>query len=257
MKKAIYKITNKLNGKCYIGQSNNPMHRWTAHKSHARCGYGKGKIPLYDALRAVGEENFVFEIIGWFDDYNQKEQYFIQKFNSMIPTGYNIMPGGEEPPHKYGEGHHTSKYSQKLIDDIINDLLSRKYTQKEIELKYKVSQQLVTSINRGVTHRRKGISYPIIKTSKYHLDDDTVNDIIYLLGNSLCTCAEIGKYFGIDTSAVKAVNTGRNHRIDGVHYPIRNFRGKANFHSVETILANRSTATIDTVAGNVDMRHIK
>lgn len=244
--KAIYKITNKLNNKCYIGQSNNPMERWRQHKYRAKIGEDRGKSAIHDAIREVGEENFFFEIIGWFADYNEKEKYYIQQYNSLVPNGYNIMLGGEEPPHKYGEEHHNSTYSQELVDNIIDDLLSRKYTQKEIELKYKVNQQLITSINRGVTHRRPGLEYPIIKTSKYHCDDETFEQICYLLKNSQCTCAEIGQYFGFSSSTIKAINAGRNHYKEDIKYPIRNFRGKANSQSVEAILAKRSTETIDT-----------
>ena len=224
--KAIYKITDTINNKIYIGQSNNPQHRWISHKSHARNNEYIGVSALYDAIRAHGEENFIFEIIGWYEDYNEKEKYYIKLYNSMIPNGYN--------------------YSQKLIDNIIDDLLSHKYTQKEIEIKYNVNQQLITSINRGVTYRRPGLQYPIIKTSKYHCDNDTLNKIIYLLKYSTCTCAEIGQYFGFDTSAIKAINAGRNHHLNNIQYPIRTFRGKSNSQSVEAILAKRSTETIDT-----------
>lgn len=244
--KAIYKITNKINNKCYIGQSNNPMKRWSSHQSRANTNIDCGKSAIHDAMRKYGIENFDFSIIGWFDDYNEKERYYIQYYNSLIPNGYNIMPGGEEPPHKYGEEHHNSTYSQELVDKIIDDLISHKYTQKEIEEKYNVNQQLVTSINRGATHRRPGIEYPIIKTSKYHCDDNTFEQIVFLLKNSQCTCAEIGQYFGFDTSTIKAINSGRNHHMDNINYPIRNFRGKSNSQSVEAILAKRSTETIDT-----------
>ena len=244
--KAIYKITNKINNKCYIGQSNNPMQRWKTHKSHANNGDYIGTSALYDALRKYGNEQFEFSIIGWFEDYNEKEKYYIKYFNSIIPNGYNIMEGGEEPPHKYGENHHNSTYSQKLVGDIIDDLLSHKYTQKEIQDKYKVNQELITSINRGVTHRRPDLEYPIIKTSKYHCSEEQFNQIIYLLKESQCTCAEIGQYFGFSSSTIKAINTGRNHYMDNIKYPIRNFRGKAGSQSVEAILAKRSTETIDT-----------
>ena len=244
--KAIYKITNILNHKCYIGQSNNPMERWKQHKYRAKNGIDKGKSAIHDAIRELGEENFLFEIIGWFKDYNEKEKYYIQYYNSLVPNGYNIMLGGEEPPHKYGEEHHNSTYSNEIIDKIIDDLLSHNFTQKEIEIKYGVNQQLVTSINRGVTHRRPGIEYPIIKTSKYHCDDKTFSQICYLLKHSQCTCAEIGQYFGFSSSAIKAINAGRNHYDENIKYPIRNFRGKAGSQSVEAILAKRSTEVIDT-----------
>ena len=92
--KAIYKITNKLNNKCYIGQSNNPMKRWKDHKRLALVAADKGKSAIHDALREVGEENFSFEIIGWFEDYNEKEKYYIKYYDSLIPNGYNILEGG-------------------------------------------------------------------------------------------------------------------------------------------------------------------
>lgn len=244
--KAIYKITNKLNNKCYIGQSNDPMYRWKQHKWRALQGEDKGRSAIHDALREVGIENFDFSIIGWFEDYNEKEKFYIKYFNSLAPNGYNILEGGQEPPHKYGEEHHNSTYNQELVDKIIDDLLSHKYTQKEIQDKYKVNQQLITSINRGATHRRKGIEYPIIKTSKYHCSEEDFEKIVYLLKNSECTCAEIGQYFGFSTSTIKAINSGRNHHTNNLTYPIRNFRGKAGSQSVEAILAKRSTETIDT-----------
>ena len=246
MKKAIYKITNLINGKIYVGQSKDPTRRWKEHKWDAFNPNCKENSAIHHAFLKYGIDNFQFTIIGWFEDYNEKERQYIKEFNSLYPNGYNLTEGGDEPPHSYGENHHNSAYSQQLVDNIIDDLLSKKYTQKQIEDKYNVNQQLVTSINRGVTHRRENIEYPIIKTSKYHCDEATFEKIVYLLKNSQCTCAEIGAYFGFSTSTIKAINSGRNHHSDKLNYPIRNFRGKANSQPVEAILAKRSTETIDT-----------
>ena len=246
MKKAIYKITNTINDKIYVGQTSSPKDRWKQHRCKANKGTDIGKSAIHDAMRKMGIENFRMEIIGWYEDYNEKEKYFISLFNSLVPNGYNLMAGGEEPPHYYGEEHHNSKYSQDVVDNIINDLLSHKYTQREIENKYNVSSQLVTHINRGRTHRRPGLSYPIIKTSKYHINDKTFEEICYLLKNSECTCSEIGAHYGYSTSSIKAINSGTHHHVEGIQYPIRTFRGSANSQSVEAILAKRSTKTIDT-----------
>lgn len=236
MKKAIYKITNKLNNKSYIGQSQNPQRRWKEHIWDAFNPNCEEHSAIHDAFVATRIENFSFDIIGWFDDYNEKEKYYIKYYNSLIPNGYNIMSGGEEPPHHYGEEHHNSKYSQDIIDNIINDLLSQQYTLKEIQDKYHVNEVLVSSINRGNTHKREDLQYPIITVSKYHCNDDTVNQIKYLLKNSVCTCKEIANYFHIDVSSVKAINNGRNHYDNNINYPIRNFRGKANTDNIQNIL---------------------
>ena len=246
MKKAIYKITNLINGKIYVGQSNDPVRRWKEHKWDAFNPNCKENSAIHDAFLKYGIENFEFTIIGWYENYNEMERQYIKTLNTLYPNGYNLTEGGDEPPHFYGEEHHNSKYSQELVDNIIDDLLSKKYTQKEIENKYKVNQQLVTSINRGATHRRKGIDYPIIKTSNYHCNEEDFEKIVYLLKNSSCTCAEIGAYFGFSTSTIKAINSGRNHYCDSIEYPIRNFRGKSGSQPVEAILAKRSTEVIDT-----------
>lgn len=235
--KAIYKITNDINKKVYIGQSIDPDKRFSHHKAEANANKDIGKSAIHDAMRKIGIDHFSMTILGWYKNYNEMEQYYIKKYNSIVPNGYNILPGGEEPPHLY-----NSKYSQKIIDKIINDLLSKKYTQKEIQDKYSVTQQLVTSINNGTSHRRKDLKYPLLTGSNYNCNSTTVDDIIYLLKNSTCTCSEIAQYFGFNTSTVKAINSGRNHYNPKLKYPIRNFRGKAGSQSVETILAKRSTS---------------
>ena len=78
----IYKTTNKLKGKCYIGKDkyNNPTY------------LGSGKI-LKQAIKKHGKEFFIKEIIEETDD-SSRECYWIQTFNTHIPNGYNIAPGG-------------------------------------------------------------------------------------------------------------------------------------------------------------------
>jgi group I intron endonuclease len=128
MKKAIYKITNLINGKIYVGQSKDPVRRWKEHKWDAFNSNCKENSAIHKAFLKYGLENFEFTIIGWFEDYNEKEKYYIKELDTLFPNGYNLTEGGDEPPHYYGEEHHNSKYTQELVDDIIKDLLSKKYT---------------------------------------------------------------------------------------------------------------------------------
>ena len=112
MTQGIYKITNKLNNKCYIGKSSNIEERWKYHK--LRCFDEKEwNKPLYRAFRKYGVENFSFEIIEELNDYekesNLKEQYWIQYYNCYGDNGYNATLGGdggitvENPRKKYGK----------------------------------------------------------------------------------------------------------------------------------------------------------
>ena len=59
----IYKITNQLNGVCYIGQAVDVAKRW---KDHAKCGLGidtPASNKLYIAMQQDGLENFTWELL--------------------------------------------------------------------------------------------------------------------------------------------------------------------------------------------------
>ena len=92
----IYKITNKLNGHLYIGQSIDIKKRWMRHKWSAFHEESVKDYPLYRAFRKYGLENFTFEIIELCDkeELEEKEIYYIQMYGSFI-NGYNQTPGGE------------------------------------------------------------------------------------------------------------------------------------------------------------------
>lgn len=77
----IYKITNKINGKIYIGQSTNIMSRWDKHCRQA-LNKEKEREPLnllHKAIRKYGVTNFYFEIeeICDKDLLDQKEKEYI------------------------------------------------------------------------------------------------------------------------------------------------------------------------------------
>lgn len=94
----IYKITNKINGKCYIGQTSKfYKKRWNEHKNTA---FNKSKIsynyPLYKAFRKYGVSNFEFKVIEKCEiqNLNKREMYWISYFDSYN-KGYNQNLGGE------------------------------------------------------------------------------------------------------------------------------------------------------------------
>jgi group I intron endonuclease len=92
----IYKITNKINNKIYIGQSVNIEQRFYTHCSDALNKYDNNYF--HNAIRKYGKENFYIEIIEECskEELNEKEIYWIQKYNSNNPSiGYNSSLGGE------------------------------------------------------------------------------------------------------------------------------------------------------------------
>ena len=89
----IYKITNKTNGKSYIGQSNNIERRFQEHKTKGSTS----RIPLDIAIQKYGADNFTYEIIEEcsIKQLNDREEYWIQFYNTYN-NGYNCSLGGNQ-----------------------------------------------------------------------------------------------------------------------------------------------------------------
>lgn len=79
----IYKITNKKNGKVYVGQSIHCGKRFDEHN----CG----SQLIDEVIQIEGIENFTFEVLKEVEkeELNYWEDYYILKFESFFPNGYN------------------------------------------------------------------------------------------------------------------------------------------------------------------------
>lgn len=96
--KGIYKITNKINGKAYIGKSSNIEKRWQYHLNNYTSNREYNKT-LYKAFRKYGINNFSFEVLEELSDKydeqaNEREQYWIKYYNTF-DFGYNMTEGGD------------------------------------------------------------------------------------------------------------------------------------------------------------------
>lgn len=95
----IYRITNLINNKVYIGQSININKRTKEHFYKAELESGQDyNSPLHRAIRKYGEENFLVELLEEcsVEDLDEREKYYIKINNSIIPNGYNISHGGQK-----------------------------------------------------------------------------------------------------------------------------------------------------------------
>lgn len=87
----IYKITNLINGKCYIGKSEDIEHRKKTHFMELEEGSHHSAY-LQEDYKKYGKNNFQFEIIEVINDENLlmfAERFFIDKFDSFR-SGYNM-----------------------------------------------------------------------------------------------------------------------------------------------------------------------
>lgn len=90
----IYKVTNKINGKIYIGKTNNFEKRKI---EHTKYDINDNSI-FHRALKKYGEEKFEWEIIDSADnlkEINELEKYYIKKFSTYKTNGYNMTKGGD------------------------------------------------------------------------------------------------------------------------------------------------------------------
>ena len=93
----IYKITNKENKLCYIGQAKKIRERW---REHMKCGLGidtPANNKLYQAMKKEGIDNFTFEMLEecTIENLDEKEAFYINLYNSY-DYGYNSNRGNKK-----------------------------------------------------------------------------------------------------------------------------------------------------------------
>ena len=90
---SVYIITNKANGKQYVGLTKNLKRRWDQHLS------ANGSAPaLHAAIKKYGVDGFVFSHVCSAFDFEAAcdlERLLIQQHNTKSPSGYNLTDGGE------------------------------------------------------------------------------------------------------------------------------------------------------------------
>ena len=112
----IYKITNKVNGKSYIGQTRNTVEfRWRQHYK------AKDNKYFHRAIQKYGKENFEVTTLEKCDveKLNDREIYYINKYNTF-GDGYNLTKGGQNSNyfnlHKLEDTVDIKKFEQYILE---------------------------------------------------------------------------------------------------------------------------------------------
>lgn len=137
----IYKITNLVNGKFYIGQD---------IKNDSNY-FGSGNL-IIQAIKKYGKENFIKEILEYCTDekhMDEREIFWIKELNSTNrKIGYNICEGGKSYRSMKGENnpwfgkHHTEESKDKIRE-------KRKLQKMSDEQKQKLSERWKSDLNPG------------------------------------------------------------------------------------------------------------
>lgn len=191
----IYKITNKINGKVYVGQTKyDIIKRWDEHRhDHKRKNL---KRPLYEAMRKYGFFNFEIEALEEVSDENKlndRERYWIEYYGSF-KNGYNATIGGEGKPY--------ADY------DLILSLWRKGHNNKEIQSFTSYDQHTITRALglMGVCSKDRQLRgweqlyRPVLK-----INSDT-DSIIMAFPNATMATESVGKH---DPSHITAVCRGK------------------------------------------------
>lgn len=150
----IYKITNLLNNKSYIGQSIHVEERLNRHR---QCPKENSHYPLYRDMKIYGLENFKFELLEEcsINQLNEREIYWIAFYDTYF-NGYNQTKGGSA-------GGHYVKISEEALVEIIDLLQHSSLTQTKIATMFNVGVDTISEINHGKSRYNENLTYPLRK----------------------------------------------------------------------------------------------
>jgi len=94
----VYKITNDINGKIYIGKTYNSIEKRFQEHCRERFKSKSEQRPLYSAMNKYGIEHFHVELIEETDSPEEREIYWIEWYGSF-KNGYNATKGGDGKPY--------------------------------------------------------------------------------------------------------------------------------------------------------------
>lgn len=157
----IYKITNDINDKLYIGQTKYSIDkRFKEHCFDAFKNKNKN-IPLYSAMKEYGIDHFHIEIIEETNNPNEREMYWIDQLGSFS-YGYNATKGGcGRKIFNYDEIYNELKTTPYPIEvakqfgccvDIVYDIAK----QHNIDVKNKSNDKLIALSKSVSCYRKEG-----------------------------------------------------------------------------------------------------
>lgn len=189
MKGIIYKITNKVNNKSYIGQTRYTVEfRWKQHQ------HKKDNVYFHNAIHKYGVDNFLVEVLEEcnIENLSSREIFYIAKYDTFN-NGYNLTIGGE--------GNRTLVLDNKY--DEIKELYLSGFSSNKIATLYKVDKASIVKILKSL-----GVK---IRSNKLNINNQEFQELVkdYKSGYSLqelakrydCTKSGLGNFLknkGID-----------------------------------------------------------
>lgn len=233
----IYKFTNRVNNKVYIGQTTQSLEQ----RVNRHLQQLNDETYFHRALKKYGINNFNIEIIEQnipLNELDNREIFWIKYYDSYYTSnkGYNLTKGGQ-----WGT---SSQLICGSAETEIKDLIKNsQLTFKQIGDLFGVSLGCISNINTGKTFYEDNLDYPIRDTIQHtKLNNELVHQIIEYLKNSNLSIIDIGLTLGISDFTVGEINRGKNSWCPkDIQYPIRKsvqqntYQNKINKKQVQEI----------------------
>ena len=223
--KDIYIIKNDINNKVYIGQSVNAEQRFV---QHCKISSAKENSLIAKAIQKYGKEHFYFELLETqIVNYNEREKYWIEYYNSLAPNGYNILSGGKEPPIYKGIKHpNASIDNEEVLNSLKRDLKETQLSYEQLAIKYNTNKKTILRINHGISYSSLEENYPLRlnKNINGKLQEDHIDEIIDILKFSYRQYGDIARQYGVQIKAIQDINNGVSHFRSNISYPIRKYK---------------------------------
>lgn len=202
----IYKSTNNITGKIYIGQTTHTLDKRI--KGHIKESKIESNRPFMLSINKYGEDNFTFEIIDTannIDELNDKEIYWINFYNSVSPNGYNLTGGGQgkkmmvtnelseriskglKNSEKWQEIKNSEEYKGTMEKNFFGRNKGKKFTQEHKEKIWEKNKERILEFNKS--------------TSKKWIIVDKDNNITRITGKE-----EYFENLGMDTGVVSRMS---------------------------------------------------
>lgn len=236
----IYKYTNLINGKIYIGQTKNTLEQRALNGTNY-----KGSRYFYNAIQKYGWFNFQGDILEdglTIDEANYKESYYISLYNSTDPSiGYNIKSGGNnssasEETRRIISFKAKERYKNKTKNPMYGKTHSKESINRMSYLKIgrnnpMYGKTLSEETKKKISDHHKGKNNPIHnhifteserskmseRFSKYA--QDWSKKVICIEDNLLFdTITEAANYYGVKKATLSGHLNERQHTCKGKHF---------------------------------------
>lgn len=217
----VYKITNLINNKIYIGKTSDINKRWQKHTEVARTKEKNAYQYLHKSINKYGMENFIIEELEnnlTEQEAFNREKFWIKTLNSKnADTGMNLTDGGEgtsglkwtEDSREKIRGANNHNFGKPLTEDVKSKLSTALSGENNPFFGKKHSDQMLEFFkNKKVSDELKNIISEGCRGSKQwnaKFSEDDIIEIRRRWDNGECSQTELAKQYNVKPNTINQI----------------------------------------------------